>query len=99
MTSTIERAVESLSIAMSTVGEVSSSLLMAEQITTAEKIHVIYNVGVLTSQLSFVKHILELQQGALIAYAECIREKRRNSRHKRKRKNSNVNNFIVNSIV
>jgi len=78
MTSPIEKAVDTLGIAM---GHINSVFLTSTSSEEKEK-------------LAFVNHLLGLQQGSLIAYIECIRDKRRHSRKNKKNKNAMIKKFI-----
>jgi len=78
MTSTIERAIASLSLAMSHISSVATTSSSAED---KEKLFLTLN-------------LLRLQQGSLISYAECIRTKRRNARRNKKNNNRLLKDFI-----
>lgn len=86
MTSTIERAAGSLSLAVKNINEIEEFLKEVEKFGG--------NLAPATLRLTFIKFLLETQQTSLLTYAECIREKRRNARHNKKTKNHDVNNFI-----
>lgn len=82
MTSTIDKAVQSLSIAMS---HINALLLTTSSAEDKEK-------------LFFINHLLHTQQVSLIAYIECIKEKRRHARENKKKNNSVLKNFIRTAI-
>ena len=82
MTSTIDKAVDTISIVM---GHINSIFLTSTSEGEKEK-------------CAFVNHLLQVEQGALIAYAECIRQRRRHLNQNKKRNANVLKNFIVNSI-
>lgn len=82
MTSTIDKAVDTISIVM---GHINKIFLTSTSQEDKEK-------------CAFVNHLLEVQQGALVAYAEDIRARRRHLNQNKKRNANVLKNFIRNSI-
>lgn len=78
MTSTIEKTIDTLSIAINHVNAVFATGSNEQK-----------------DKLAFVNHLLRLQQGSLISYVECIREKRRQARKNRNKNMSIMKSYFI----
>lgn len=76
MTSTIERAVNSIGMAKNHLRRLTPSSDQDE------------------AGIAFIQTLLEMEQGALITYIECIREERRRARRNKKKNELIKNNLL-----
>lgn len=82
MTSTIEKAINTISIV---IGHINKIFLTSTSQEDKEK-------------CAFVNHLLEAQQVALLAYVEDIRQRRQRLNQNKRRNANVIKNFIRNSI-